>query len=76
MFNIDKTFEPHLARPERAIIPRPCEKYGLAVLSIENIEAGYAGIPVLRGVSATIERNEAVAIIGANGAGKSTLVRA
>lgn len=45
-------------------------------MSIENIEAGYGGIPVLRGVSAAIERNEAVAIIGANGAGKSTLVRA
>ncbi len=48
----------------------------MRVLSIENIEAGYGDIPVLRGVSAVIERNEAVAIIGANGAGKSTLVRA
>jgi branched-chain amino acid transport system ATP-binding protein/nonpolar-amino-acid-transporting ATPase len=42
----------------------------------DDIEAGYGGLPVLRAVSLRIERNEAVAIIGANGAGKSTLVRA
>jgi len=46
------------------------------MLRVESIEAGYGGLPVLRGVSLAIERNEAVAIIGANGAGKSTLVRA
>lgn len=48
----------------------------MTVLRVEGIEAGYGGLPVLRGVSLAIERNEAVAIIGANGAGKSTLVRA
>jgi ABC-type branched-subunit amino acid transport system ATPase component len=46
------------------------------MLRVENVEAGYGGLPVLRGVSLAIERNEAVALIGANGAGKSTLVRA
>jgi ABC-type branched-subunit amino acid transport system ATPase component len=46
------------------------------MLRVESIEAGYGGLPVLRNVSLAIERNEAVAIIGANGAGKSTLVRA
>ena len=43
---------------------------------LEGIEAGYGELAVLQGVSLTVERNEAVAIIGANGAGKSTLVRA
>ena len=46
------------------------------MLRVEGIEAGYGELPVLHGVSLTVERNEAVAIIGANGAGKSTLVRA
>ncbi|HZP89197.1 MAG TPA: ABC transporter ATP-binding protein [Burkholderiales bacterium] len=46
------------------------------MLEVDRIEAGYGGLPVLRGVSIAIERNESVAIIGANGAGKSTLVRA
>jgi branched-chain amino acid transport system ATP-binding protein/nonpolar-amino-acid-transporting ATPase len=46
------------------------------MLQVEHIEAGYGGLPVLRGVSLSIERNESVALIGANGAGKSTLVRA
>ncbi len=46
------------------------------VLQVENVEAGYGGLPVLHGVSLGVERNETVAIIGANGAGKSTLVRA
>jgi branched-chain amino acid transport system ATP-binding protein/nonpolar-amino-acid-transporting ATPase len=46
------------------------------MLRVEGIETGYGGLPVLRGVSLAIERNEAVALIGANGAGKSTLVRA
>jgi branched-chain amino acid transport system ATP-binding protein/nonpolar-amino-acid-transporting ATPase len=49
---------------------------GAAMLRAERIEAGYGALPVLRGVSLAIERNEACAIIGANGAGKSTLVRA
>jgi ABC-type branched-subunit amino acid transport system ATPase component len=45
------------------------------MLSVDNVEAGYGGWPVLRGVTVAIERNETVALIGANGAGKSTLVR-
>jgi branched-chain amino acid transport system ATP-binding protein/nonpolar-amino-acid-transporting ATPase len=45
------------------------------MLRVEHIEAGYGGLPVLRGVSLSIDRNESVALIGANGAGKSTLVR-
>ena len=46
------------------------------MLRVDHLEAGYGGLPVLKGVSLGIERNESVALIGANGAGKSTLVRA
>lgn len=46
------------------------------MLRVEGVEAGYGGLPVLKGLTLAIERNEAVALIGANGAGKSTLVRA
>lgn len=46
------------------------------MLEIEGLEAGYGGLPVLRGVTAAMARNEAVAVIGANGSGKSTLVKA
>ena len=46
------------------------------MLRVEELQAGYGAVPVLRNVSIGIERNEAVAIIGPNGAGKSTLVRA
>jgi branched-chain amino acid transport system ATP-binding protein/nonpolar-amino-acid-transporting ATPase len=46
------------------------------VLRVENLEAGYGGLPVLHAVTLGVDRNESVAIIGPNGAGKSTLVRA
>ena len=46
------------------------------MLKIEDIQAGYGELPVLRGISLEIGRNESVAIIGPNGAGKTTLVRA
>jgi ABC-type branched-subunit amino acid transport system ATPase component len=46
------------------------------MLRVDDIQAGYGGLPVLKGLTLAIERNEAVALIGANGAGKSTLVRA
>lgn len=44
------------------------------MLLIEDLRAGYDGVPVVHGASLTVERGEIVSIIGANGAGKSTLV--
>ena len=46
------------------------------MIEVENLEAGYGEVPVLRGVSLRLAANETVAVIGANGAGKSTLVAA
>ena len=46
------------------------------MIEVENLEAGYGGVVVLRDVSLRLAANETVAVIGANGAGKSTLVAA
>jgi iron complex transport system ATP-binding protein len=48
---------------------------GLTLVELAEVEAGYAGTPVLRGVSLTIRAGEGWAVLGPNGGGKSTLVR-
>ena len=46
------------------------------LLAVEGLDAGYGDVQVLWGVSLTVHRGEAVALIGSNGAGKTTLLRA
>jgi branched-chain amino acid transport system ATP-binding protein len=47
------------------------------VLVVQNLFAGYEpGVPIVRGASVHVSREEIVAILGPNGAGKSTLVKA
>jgi branched-chain amino acid transport system ATP-binding protein len=42
------------------------------MLKLENINAGYGAIEVLKGLELEVQRHEIVALLGANGAGKST----
>jgi branched-chain amino acid transport system ATP-binding protein len=47
----------------------------VALLEVQDIQAGYGSIIALHGVSLRVEETEIVTIIGANGAGKSTTLR-
>jgi branched-chain amino acid transport system ATP-binding protein len=44
-------------------------------LAVEDIVAGYGGVPVLDGVSVSARPGTITAVLGANGAGKTTLLR-
>jgi branched-chain amino acid transport system ATP-binding protein len=43
-----------------------------ALLSISGLSAGYANVPVVRGLDIEVGEGEIVALLGANGAGKTT----
>jgi branched-chain amino acid transport system ATP-binding protein len=42
------------------------------LLRIENLDTGYAGVPVVRDLNLYVAKGEVVALLGPNGAGKST----
>lgn len=46
------------------------------MLELRDVEAGYGGLTVLRGVSMNVAPGQIVSLIGSNGAGKSTTIRA
>ncbi len=46
------------------------------ILQVQDIHAGYDGVPVIHGISLMVHPGELVAIVGANGAGKTTTMRA
>ncbi len=43
-----------------------------ALLEIENLNTGYNGVSVVRGLNLTVNAGEVVALLGPNGAGKTT----
>ncbi|MDB5943283.1 MAG: branched-chain amino acid transporter, ATP-binding protein [Ramlibacter sp.] len=45
------------------------------MLDVNQLSAGYGGIPVLRDISLSIAKGESVGILGHNGMGKTTLLR-
>jgi len=47
-----------------------------AALAVEDVVAGYGGVPVLDGVCLSARPGTITAVLGANGAGKTTLLRA
>ena len=47
-----------------------------AMLALENVDAGYGQLQVLRGVTLAVGPGEIVSLIGPNGAGKTTVIRA
>ncbi len=48
---------------------------GRTIITLNNISKSYGNLEILRNTSATIQRGDKIALIGANGRGKSTLLR-
>ena len=46
-----------------------------AVLSVEQLAAGYDGAPVVRDLDLTVGAGEVVALLGPNGAGKTSVIK-
>ena len=47
----------------------------MAILEVENLKKSFGGVSVLRDISFSLEKGEALAIIGSSGSGKTTMLR-
>jgi branched-chain amino acid transport system ATP-binding protein len=48
----------------------------MSLLEVEQLEAGYGQVTVLRGISLSVDEGSIVTVLGPNGAGKTTTLRA
>ena len=60
--------------PTRFAFPQPA-RIAPPILALDRVDVGYDGVPVLRGLSLTIDMDDRIALLGANGNGKSTLAK-
>ena len=51
------------------------QKSGRFIIELKDISKAYGDLEILKNTSATIERGDKIALIGANGKGKSTMLR-
>ena len=59
---------PNFMFPEIAELPPP-------LYSLESVNVGYDGTPVLKNISLSLGNDDRVALLGANGNGKSTFIK-
>ncbi len=62
------------AAPTRFSFPEPVQ-LAPPILALDRVSVGYDGVPVLRGLSLTVDMDDRIALLGANGNGKSTLAK-
>ena len=60
--------------PTKFDFPEPA-RIAPPILALDRVSVGYDGTPVLSNISATIDTDDRIALLGANGNGKSTLAK-
>ena len=47
----------------------------MSILEVKNLKKNFGNVEVLKGIDFSLEKGEALAMIGASGSGKTTLLR-